>query len=138
MIYLYLLSELFRQCGVFVFHLIHDIEHNKTKKQKYYTVWTFPRSYRKIVESGKNRYMYTLTNKQMTCHFPDLVQALQWKVAGISTYWLIDLINHSSTPKHHETTIELPEVMWLTWLKFNRVHLNSNQIKSRYFFGVIH
>ena len=49
---------------------------NKTKKQKYHTVWTFRRSYRKIVESRKNRYMYPLTHKQMTCHFPNLVQAL--------------------------------------------------------------
>jgi len=53
------------------------------ENKKYQTVDTIPKSKIKILKRN-NRY---LTHKYMTVHFSGLVQALQWKVAGINYFY---------------------------------------------------
>jgi len=53
------------------------------KNKKYHTAGRFPKSNRKIVKEAKS---IPLTHKYMTAHFPDLVQALQSKVAGLNYF----------------------------------------------------
>jgi hypothetical protein len=45
------------------------------KNEKYHTVRTFPKSYRKLQKEAKS---IPLTHKYMTAHFPGMAQAFQY------------------------------------------------------------
>ena len=49
-------------------------------KKKYHTVWTIPKSNRKIVERGK---IIPHNIQVQHAHFPGLVHSIQYKMAGL-------------------------------------------------------